>query len=859
MKRLLFDGTKAANLDSLPAEAWTVISGQTPGSDDLAETVRTVPVLRRAVTLVADAVGSTPFVLRRGNTEIDTSAEYANVLGVLPNLPALLSLIASSMWVWGSAYLFAGRNRGKRVKEIRYLAPTTIRPDLTPDGLQGFTRLLGSQQISLAPDEVIHFWLPDPAIELGPPTWSPVRAALNAAHVLGSMEKFTTSFFDRGAIKATLLAVPATTRQADRKTLRDWWRTVFGGVNNAFSTEVINADDVKPVVIGEGIESLSNVALTREKREDIAVALGIPYSLLFPDAANYATAQQDDRHFWQKTIIPACGMIAGVFNDQLLKAFDCVLEFRPEGLDAMQEDEAARASAFSAYVGAGIKPSIVAQMLGMELPEGIEYEDLDPEPEPQPQPQPDAQTQPEQDNGQQQEGDMQPTGKAVQSWEKSARAESDPSADLRRWRDKALSALKRGEAAAVPFVSTTIPADRWHHIAGALKAAQTADDVRAAFVAPTPATQPDIAALLEGIRMGVAALAVKADDEGGDGGDEGSSGPFATARQRRWFFSEGPGAGSDKPAGENGKGKGKTPKGGSTDGDKPTDTGLVHGARTAAEVRAALANASGIISGFEKRIAEIDSEIKEKSDLRSAINAERRLSVPKVGETNPEVWDKYRKLIDQDRAVLAEISSLTREKADICDSIKASAADARRLVYAPTPATITGVLRGKGLRGMDKIYMDEGIDEFQKIVGAGIVDGQVFGYGKADGRSYYENNAIYLDNDSDPGVVVHELGHWLESYGDTYAEAQAFLDRRTAGEEVRRLQDITGRFGYGKSETATPDKFIEPYMGKRYATAMRATEIISMGLEFLWRDPGRLARDDPDYFDFMWNLLRRQR
>ena len=276
-------------------------------------------------------------------------------------------------------------------------------------------------------------------------------------------------------------------------------------------------------------------------------------------------------------------------------------------------------------------------------------------------------------------------------------------------------------------------------------------------------------------------------------------------------------------------------------------------------MRAALANASGIIGELEKRIVEIDSEIKEKSDLRSAINAERWLSVPKVGETNPEVWDKYRKLIDQDRAVLAEISSLTREKADICDSIKASAADARRLVYAPTPATITGVLRGKGLRGMDKIYMDEGIDEFQKIVGAGIVDGQVFGYGKADGRSYYENNAIYLDNDSDPGVVVHELGHWLESYGDTYAEAQAFLDRRTAGEEVRRLQDIIGRFGYGKSETATPDKFIEPYMGKRYATAMRATEIISMGLEFLWRDPGRLARDDPDYFDFMWNLLRRQR
>ena len=93
---------------------------------------------------------------------------------------------------------------------------------------------------------------------------------------------------------------------------------------------------------------------------------------------------------------------------------------------------------------------------------------------------------------------------------KKCKGGSDPSADLRRWRDKALSALKRGEAAAVPFVSTTIPADRWQHITAALKAAQTADDVRAAFVAPTT-SQADIASLLEGIRLGVAALAVKAE------------------------------------------------------------------------------------------------------------------------------------------------------------------------------------------------------------------------------------------------------------------------------------------------------------------------------------------------------------
>jgi hypothetical protein len=51
----------------------------------------------------------------------------------------------------------------------------------------------------------------------------------------------------------------------------------------------------------------------------------------------------------------------------------------------MQEDEGNRASAFAAYVGAGLKPSLVAQLLGLELPVGVEYQDLDPkEPPPAP-------------------------------------------------------------------------------------------------------------------------------------------------------------------------------------------------------------------------------------------------------------------------------------------------------------------------------------------------------------------------------------------------------------------------------------------------------------------------------------------
>ena len=154
--------------------------------------------------------------------------------------------------------------------------------------------------------------------------------------------------------------------------------------------------------------------------------------------------------------------------------------------------------------------------------------------------------------------------KGIDTWAEGARESEAASVDLRRWRDKALNALKRGESPSVGFVSTTIPADRWSQVKAALDTATTADDVRLAFAPQGPQEGADtdaIKALLEGIRLGVDAL--KASDPGNndttDNNDDESPGPFQTARQRQWFFASGPGAGN---SGGSGGGKGKDRGGG---------------------------------------------------------------------------------------------------------------------------------------------------------------------------------------------------------------------------------------------------------------------------------------------------------
>jgi len=122
------------------------------------------------------------------------------------------------------------------------------------------------------------------------------------------------------------------------------------------------------------------------------------------------------------------------------------------------------------------------------------------------------------------------------------------------------------------------------------------------------------------------------------------------------------------------------------------------------------------------------------------------------------------------------------------------------------------------------------------------------------GNDVTHSGQIVLANDAHR-VAVHELGHHIEFRNpEVKARAIAFLDRRTAGESARPLAEITNNSNYRAGEVAQADRFPSPYMGKRYNDG--STEIISMGLEYFYSDPLKLAKDDPDYFMFMYDVLR---
>jgi N-acetylglutamate synthase-like GNAT family acetyltransferase len=105
-------------------------------------------------------------------------------------------------------------------------------------------------------------------------------------------------------------------------------------------------------------------------------------------------------------------------------------------------------------------------------------------------------------------------------------------------------------------------------------------------------------------------------------------------------------------------------------------------------------------------------------------------------------------------------------------------------------------------------------------------------------------------------TVAHEMGHYLErNVPEINSEARAFLARRTAGEEAQSLNKLTKSTRYADDEIAKPDKFMDEYVGKIYKDG--ATEVISMGIQYMVRNPALLAEKDPELFDLIWRIMRR--
>jgi hypothetical protein len=485
------------------------------GDSDIAQAQqlrRVVPWLAKAVDMTANAVSALPFdILRENGEPYDTSADWKNKTGGLESPESLFYMLASSL-CFGRAYLIP-QLTSRAIVELQYCAPQTVREEIGRDGVQWFDRTTDKGAVAryypieseLEP-ALIYFWLPDSDVELGPAQTYPAGNALLSARLLFNMDGTIATYADRGFIPPTVLGAKGMPGPAEREKAERWWDRFFRGKTD-IAAKIINAEALSVVKVGAGMEDIRGAypELTKQMIENIATAFGIPSGLFMSDMA-FATEVKHLVKLWYTTsaFVKVYKAIEKGFNEQVLNAWGLRLTFNPNAIDAMQEEEMERATAFSTYVNAGMRPSVAAEMLGIELPEGIKFADLDADLAAKQQREQllaeaqAARFQPQEkeekpDDEQEEPAEERPAEEGMREERKAAdplTLTSEQIKELNLWRQIAERNYRKGKGACADFEVKSLPEDMAADIRERLKYVTGKEDIGQAFeVSGAPAHQ----------------------------------------------------------------------------------------------------------------------------------------------------------------------------------------------------------------------------------------------------------------------------------------------------------------------------------------------------------------------------------
>lgn len=358
---VMTDGVKSVPLDQLPDSAWRYVVGSAEGGDGLSavQAVQVVPILYRALNMRANAIAAMPRALYRGDTEVTDAAEVQGLMGTMARR---LRLTSASLDVYGASYWIKETNQYGKNLTPRWLVPTSLTPvteanapakvraEVQPnEGLYGFMRRTAAAQSFVPWSEMVYFWEMSLTTEVGHGGGC-VQVALAAAGALNYMDRFVEAYFKRGVIKATVFQVEGNVDKGEMERAQSVLRNMMTGIKRAFSVLVLR-NNFKPIVIGDSAKDTAAPELTTQKREDIAMAMGVPFSLLYSQAANYATSQTDYLTFYTQTVVPQCEIIEETLNEQLFAPLGLRFEFQERKLEVFQAAELQKAEAVSKVVG----------------------------------------------------------------------------------------------------------------------------------------------------------------------------------------------------------------------------------------------------------------------------------------------------------------------------------------------------------------------------------------------------------------------------------------------------------------------------------------------------------------------------
>jgi phage portal protein BeeE len=155
----------------------------------------------------------------------------------------------------------------------------------------------------------------------------------------------TVFFFGDGSS-----GMPSTTTPQEIESFLERMKRVVSGIRNAWKFDALRGN-VTAQQIGTPPSEVAAPELTTISRQDVAVAFGIPESLLLSASSTYASASADMYHIYDLVVIPEAETLVLPALQPWLDMIGLSLKWQPELLESYQSYQLQQAQAVQSLVG----------------------------------------------------------------------------------------------------------------------------------------------------------------------------------------------------------------------------------------------------------------------------------------------------------------------------------------------------------------------------------------------------------------------------------------------------------------------------------------------------------------------------
>lgn len=346
------------------AYRWSMALG---GEANLSRPFAQHPWVYSCVSAIARAASSVPARLQRRMSGGQTEADEDGPLALLLNAPnplqsqrKFLRAIATSQQLYGETFLLMLKHSPKGMVPVEATGgygmssqvemPDEIWPvrgDLAEAVLDEATKLPAAWRFRTSTGSTEY---PAHSVvqiaEVNPYNplrgMGPMQAAFRTASKDFIVDRYDEALLQNGGSPGGVLSVDGPLTDGDQRAIRDAWQEAHGRADQHRKTAVL-PQGTNYQEIGMTPQAMEHEKLREWNRQTLLSIFGVPPVVLGIESMNYATAREQNRIFWETTILPYLDFLRDELQYKLLRRLPkptsgLLLDFDISGVSALRED-----------------------------------------------------------------------------------------------------------------------------------------------------------------------------------------------------------------------------------------------------------------------------------------------------------------------------------------------------------------------------------------------------------------------------------------------------------------------------------------------------------------------------------------